>query len=237
MKLFNIFLIAAVAAFADPLAPRNFIAPNETAQQNDADLKQNNFRLGLDPKEIEEVQKKDEQVQDAFNYFTNKEINYQPIIMPISSHDKIFLHHYFTTTILLPSGAIVSYVDTSTQLGVLKHENNTLLLRPNADFKIANITIIYKLNGTNYVMNILASRYEKTSDEKINLIYSYVDVKKRSDLEIISIYIETNKEYPKNKYSYINIDGITYRIVEDEIAGKAFVNGKKYRVDNNVIYK
>ena len=42
---------------------------------------------------------------------------------------------------------------------------------------------------------------------------------------------------PKQKYSYIQINDITYRIVEDEEYGKVFIKGKKYRVDNNTIYK
>ena len=51
------------------------------------------------------------------------------------------------------------------------------------------------------------------------------------------IYIKENGDFPKDKFSYVNVDGVSYRIVEDDKYGNLFVNGKKYRIDNNTIYK
>lgn len=170
--------------------------------------------------------------------FLKKEINYKPVIRPIASMDSITLHPYFTFTLLLPPGSIISHIDSSMPMAVLKFENNTVLIRPNTDFKVSNITILYNLNNTNYVLNLLASFYEcDKALDKLNLVYSYRDVPKLDDLEVINAYIRENGSMPQSKYSYIQIDDISYRIVEDDKYGNIFIDNKKYRVDNNTVFK
>ncbi|EJE0943544.1 hypothetical protein M4P98_001944, partial [Campylobacter upsaliensis] len=149
---------------ANPLEPKNFSAPTLQelqAQQGNTenlqDLKTNEFYLNLNPKEIDSIQKKDDAIREAFDRFSQKEINYKPVIRPIASMDSISLHPYFTFTLLLPKGSIINHIDSSSPMAVLKFENNALLIRPNADFKIANLTILYKLKDTNHILNILAT--------------------------------------------------------------------------------
>ncbi|EKM3878387.1 hypothetical protein PUT20_001342 [Campylobacter upsaliensis] len=230
---------------ANPLEPKNFSAPTLQelqAQQGNTenlqDLKTNEFYLNLNPKEIDSIQKKDDAIREAFDRFSQKEINYKPVIRPIASMDSISLHPYFTFTLLLPKGSIINHIDSSSPMAVLKFENNALLIRPNADFKIANLTILYKLKDTNHILNILATLYKRNNElDKLNLVYSYSNLEKLDDLEVIQAYIKENKAMPKQKYSYIQINDISYRIVEDEDYGKVFIAGKKYRVDNNTIYR
>lgn len=230
-------------ALANPLEPKNFIAPstrelNTNNNQNLEDLRANEFYLNLNQKEIEAVQKKDDEIREAFDRFSQKEINYKPVIRPIASMDTISLHPYFTFSLLLPAGSIINHIDSSTPMAVLKFENNALLVRPNADFKIANLTILYKLNEKNHILNILAHFYEKNEElDKLNLVYAYVEDKKLDGLEVINAYIKENGSLPKQKYSYIQINDVSYRIVEDDKYGSIFIKGKKYRVDNNTIYK
>lgn len=230
-------------ALANPLEAKNFISPsqreiNTNNTQNLEDLKANEFYLNLNQKEIEAVQKKDDEIREAFDRFSQKEINYKPVIRPIASMDTISLHPYFTFSLLLPAGSVIEYVDSSQAMAVLQFENNALLVRPNADFKIANFTILYKLAEKNYILNILAHFYEKNDElDKLNLVYAYVEDKKLDGLAVINAYIKENKSLPKEKYSYIQINDVSYRIVEDEKYGSIFINNKKYRVDNNTIYK
>lgn len=226
------------------LEPKNFIAPSQSdlskgrGSEDFEDLKANEFYLNLNPDEIHSIKEKDNQIREAFDGFSQKEINYKPVIRALSSMDSITLHPYFTFTILLPSGAVVSHVDSSSPMAVLKFENNAILIRPNSDFKIANLTILYKLKETNHVLNILASFYKKDQElDKLNLIYSYSNLPKLDDLEVIQAYIKEYGGMPKNKFSYIQINDISYRIVEDDKYGNIFIKGKKYRVDNNTIYK
>lgn len=233
-------------AFANPLDPQNFIAPTKQelqqnrGDQNINDLRANSFYLNLDPKDINAIQKKDEEVRNAFDRFSQKEINFKPVIRPIASMDSINLHPYFTTTILLPKGSAISHIDSSSAMAVLKYENNAVLLRPNQDFKIANFTILYKLNDENKVLNILANFYEKNPadfQDKLNLIYSYLNVAKLDDLEVLSAYIKEFGALPKEKYSFIQIGDISYRIVKDDKYGNIMRGGNKYRIDNNTIYR
>lgn len=236
--------VSSAFANQNPLEPKNFVTPdvsNKNQNQDIEDLKSNEFRLNLTPEDIKKTQDKDKEIREAFDKFSQKEINYKPVIRPISSMDTITLHPYFTFSILLPSGSVINHIDSSTPMAVLKYENNAVLIRPNRDFKIsntANIVILYKLNDTNQILNILATFYEKNEEmDKLNLVYSYVNHKKLDDLEVIQAYIKEHNSYPKNKYSYLQINDITYRIVEDNQYGTVFINNKKYRVDNNTIYR
>ncbi|EOH7216764.1 hypothetical protein ACMCSW_001709, partial [Campylobacter coli] len=228
MKKISFLCLALInILFANPLEPKNFIAPTQQDIQekkgntdNLNDLKANEFYLNLDPEEIDSIQKKDNEIREAFDRFSQKEINYKPVIRPIASMDSITLHPYFTFTLLLPQGSVISHIDSSSPMAVLKYENNAVLIRPNSDFKIANLTILYKLKDVNHILNILATFYEKNNElDKLNLVYSYSNLKKLDDLEVIQAYIKEFKSLPKNKYSYIQINDISYRIVEDSKYG------------------
>lgn len=238
-----LFSIVALNLYAGPLDPKTFLTPTEnelkqSGMSGKEDLGLNNFYLNVKPEEVEKVRKQEEKVREAFDRFSEKEINYKPVIRPIASMDSITLHPYFTFTLLLPPGSTISHIDSSMPMAVLKYENNTVLIRPNTDFKVSNITIIYNLEDTNYVLNILATFYERDKAmDKLNLVYSYRNIPKLDDLEVINAYIRENNALPTSKYSYIQIDDISYRIVEDEKYGNIFIENKKYRVDNNTVFK
>lgn len=239
-KIIYLVGILVLCLNANPLDPKNFTAPSqqEIAQGKDiSDLKNNSFFLDFGENEIKEVQDKEKSIREAFDKFSRKEINYKPMILPLSSFDNIDLHPYFTFTLLLPQGSVISHIDSSSPMAVLKFENNAVLIRPNMDFEVANITILYKLNDKNQILNILANRYEKVSGSKLNLTYAYENIKKQDDLAVIHAYIKENGAYPSKEYSYIQLDGISYRIVQDNKYGTNFVNGKKYRVDNQTIFR
>ena len=224
-----------------PLAPQHFIPLTKSEIANDnkgmGDLRANEFYLNLNKNDIQTLQKKDKEIREVFDGFSDREINYKPVIRPIASMDSITLHPYFTFSLLLPKGAVISHIDSSTPMAVLKYDNNAALIRPNSDFQISNFTVLYKLDETNHIMNIIANRYEKDRGERLNTIYSYVSDKKLEPLEVIHAYVMENGRYPDKKFNYININGVSYRIVEDDKYGTEFVNHKKYRVDNGTVHK
>ncbi|TEY00711.1 hypothetical protein [Campylobacter sp. US33a] len=224
----------------NPLAPQNFIQPKAIEQNQNKDLndlKTNEFYLNMDVNDIRNIQSRDKELKDALYQFSQKEINYKPVIRPISSMDTIQLHPYFTHSILLPEGAVISYVDSSVEMAILKYENNMLMLRPKSNFDIANLAIVYKLDEKNQILNILAERYSVRDGEKLNQVITYKNIEKRDPLYVIQAYRMQNGKLPDKKYNYIKIDGIDYRIVEDNQYGNISIENKNYRVDNNVIYK
>lgn len=238
LVLFVLFLSFLNAQ--SPLDPKNFSMPSKKELQNNKDiedLKTNNFYLNLDESEINETLSQDRNIREAFDGFSQREINYKPVIRPIASMDTISLHPYFTFTLLLPAGSVISHIDSSVAMAVLKYENNAVLIRANADFQISNLTILYKLNNKNQVLNILANKYEKINGEKLNLLYQYENNQKLDKMQVLHTYIKEYGNYPTQKYSYIDIGGVTYRIVEDNKYGDIFLRGKLYRIDNNVIHK
>jgi hypothetical protein len=236
-------LLGSSVVLADPLDSVNFrpLSKSEAAQRQNGganDLEIKKFYLDIDPSEIKNVQQKDRELKEAFDRFDEALVNYKPAIRPVSTVDQIMLHPYFTTTLLLPKGSVISFVDVSTEMEVLKWDQNTVLVRPKKDFTIANFTVIYSLNEKNYVLNVLSKYYERRdTEDRLNLVYSYRDVDKIEDLEVIQIYAKVYGELPKKNYNYVYIDDILYRIILDEKFGKVMIEGKKFRVDTGTTYQ
>jgi hypothetical protein len=242
-KKMSIFLIGLTICFADPLSPQNFkpLTDVEVAQQQQQGTNSNEFAikkfyLDINPNEIKNVQQKDKEIRETFDRFDDKLVNYKPIIRPIMSMDTVYVHPYVATTLLLPAGSEISHVDTSITLATLKWQQNTIIFRPHSDFETATLTVIYSLDGKNYVFSIVAKRYEKGEDEKLNIIYAYRDVKTLDSLEVIDIFAKVYGHLPNDDYNYIYIDDILYRIVKDEKFGTVMIDRKKYRVETGTIY-
>lgn len=236
MFLAFVFVLPILGTDNNPLDPQNFrsLTDQEILNQSGAgnDLKIKNFYMNLDENEIKEVQKRNQELKEIFDQFDENLVNYKPLTKPISTMDKITTHPYFTTTILLPTGSVISSIDMSVEPITLKFEQNTILLRVKKDFTIANLAVIYSLDKKNYVANFLVEKYDRSkSDEKLNIVIEYKNIQKRDDLEVLSTYMKTYGDCPKEKYSYILIDGISYRIIKDNKNGNLFVNNEKYRVD------
>lgn len=239
IKVLKILVIGLIISnlTADPLDPINFrpLTEQEVVNSQEAqtsDLKIKKFYLDIKDEEIKKLQEKDRKLSDLFDDFDETLLNYKPIQKPISTIDRIMTHPYFTTTILFPNGAVISSVDMSVEPITLKYEQNTILIRVKKDFKISNMTVIYSLENKNYVANFIIEKYDRRkTDEKLNLVFDFQNVKKRDDFEVINLYVKTYGKFPKEDYNYIEIDGITYRIIKDEKFGNISVGNIKYRVD------
>ena len=64
----------------------------------------------------------------------------------------------------------------------------------------------------------------------------YKNTKRLDDLEVVQIYRDTYHKDPTDKYNYIEINGIFYRIIREDrrIAsedGYIFIRNKPYRID------
>ena len=213
--------------------PETLKALNEQeAQKVPEDLAKNNFYLNINPKDIKELQEKDKTIKEHLDKFDGAILNYKPVIRPMMTNDEIQVHPYFSTTVLLPVGAKISYTDISIEPQVIKAEQNTILLRMKKDFEVGNLTVLYKIGEENYVLNIMLKRYDRAlTDEKLSLVYSYQKLNVKSELEVMSEYVRTYGKYPTEKVSYVWLDGITYRLIEDKNNGTLMFKDKKYLVD------
>lgn len=242
MKKILLFLVYITICIGAELPSSTFSTPTpqEEAQNQQVgqDLRIKKFFLDI-PKNkdlAKEVIEQDKESREILDRFDDVIINSKPEVRAISSQDSILIHPYFTTTILLPLGSEISYVDSSGESEVLKFDQNALMFRPKKNFETANLSILYSKNKQNYVMNILLNRYHRGKDNQLNLIISYVDKPKLSPLEVLYTYFKENGEYPNKDFSYIKIDDIYYRIVLDDKNGYINIGNKKYRVDNRKPY-
>ena len=226
-----------------PLSPKNFSVPELNKNQNRKndeiqDLKNNQFYLGLDKNKVKEVQQKDKINKHVLDKFDNISINQKPVVKSISSQDAIALHPYFTTTLLLPKGSVVSYA-TGKMFQDIKHSQNMVTVDIPNDFDRGNLVIVYTLANKNRVLNVMAKRFDKKEirREVLNTMYSYRLQPDLSDLEVLQAYVKEYRKYPTKKYSYLYVGDITYRIVQDNTYGTVFFKGKKYRVENGIVGK
>lgn len=203
------------------------------------DLKIKKFFLNTPTEQIKEVQQKSIEQQKTFDGFDDSVVNKKPEIRPLSSMDEIFVHPYFTTTVLLPVGSVISYAESSLPTNVFRYDENAIIFQPQKNAVIGNITVFYTLDGKNKNLNLIIKLYGKEilAGNKINITYSYRDVKKLDPLDVINIYVKEYGKLPDKPYNYVYIDDIVYRIVKDDVNGKIMFNGNKYRVGIGVMYK
>ena len=78
----------------------------------------------------------------------------------------------------------------------------------------------------------MLKRYDRAlTDEKLSLVYHYQKLNVRSDLEVMNAFVRTYGKYPTEKVSYVYLDGISYRLIEDKKNGTLLFKDKKYLVD------
>ncbi len=227
---------------SNPLEPQTFATPSEADQLQGKipnDLVVKRFYLDMHPSEIKSVIRKDDKTKEILDRFDTAKMNHKPVVLPISSMVETSVHPYFSTTFILPAGAVISYAEASETPEILKHDQNILTYRPKKDFTVCNIPIVYSLNGQNRLINLLVRRFDEKElkGDQINLVYAFRDVQKLDDLKVIEIYAKEYGYLPKKKFNYIYIDDVLYRIVKDDKYGNVMIAGNKYRVSNGAIFK
>lgn len=225
-----------------PLKPENFSIPETDKNNRNADkvddLKVNEFYLNIDSKSLKEVQSKHKENKHLLDGFDNISINQKPVVKSISSTDTIAMHPYFTTTILLPKGSVISYA-SGKMFNSIKHSQNMLTVDIANDFDRGNLVVVYSEKEQNKILNVLVKKFDKNEikSEVLNTVYSYVNVPELSNIEVIQAFIKEYGRYPQKKYEYLYVGDMVYRIVTDDKYGDVFVKGKKYRIDRDIVQK
>lgn len=235
-----VLLYSREATSSSPLQPENFTIPetNNKSKNSTDDLKINEFYLNIDPKSLKEVQGKHKENKHLLDSFDSVSVNQKPVIKSISSTDTIAMHPYFTTTILLPKGSVISYA-SGKMFNSIKHAQNMLTVDIANDFDRGNLVIVYSQKEQNKILNILVKKFDKNEikSEVLNTVYSYVEVLELSNIEILQAFVKEYGRYPEKKHEYLYAGDMVYRIVTDDKYGDVFVKGKKYRIDREIIQK
>lgn len=226
-----------------PLKPSNFSLPEEQKTRNRSakqlnDLNINKFYLNIDSNKMKEVQKRDKSNKHLLDKFDNITINQKPVIKSITSQESISIHPYFTTTILLPKGSLISFA-RGKMFDKILFDQNMLTIDVNNDFDRGNLVIVYSEKEQNKILNLMVKRFDKNEIKRdvLNTVYSYQNYTPLTDVEVIQTYVKEYKKYPTEKYNYLYVADVVYRIVLDNDYGNVFVKGNKYRVDNSLVYK
>lgn len=162
-----------------------------------------------------------------------------PLVKPLRTIDNVYIHPSKSTTILLPPGSKIEsafstlgYVDLHIQSGL-----NMIDLTAKDQFVSDSAIIVFNLNGKNFIMKLLLSKYEQLSNHRNQFysIISYYQPKKQSDIDVLMAYKKEYGNYPKKKYSFINLDGITYKITRDNKYGNIKIENLKYRIETRIV--
>jgi len=226
-----------------PLKPSNFTLPDTEVKRSkkakkNKDLEVNKFYLNMNSNKLKQVQNKDKRNKHVLDKFDNITINQKPVIKSISSQDTISVHPYFTTTILLPKGSVISFA-RGKMFDEILHDQNMLTIDVKNNFDRGNLVIVYSEKEQNKILNLMVKRFDKREikREVLNTVYSYRNFEPLSDMDVIQAYIKEYKKYPNDKFNYLYVADVVYRIVKDNDYGNVFINGNKYRVDNGIVYK
>ena len=227
----------------NPLKPSNFSLTEEKKTRGRSenkldDLNVNKFYLNIDSNKMKEVQYKDKSNKHVLDKFDNITINQKPVIKSIGSQESISIHPYFTTTILLPKGSVISFA-RGKRFEKILFDQNMLTVDVDNTFDRGNLVIVYSEKEQNKILNLMIKRFDKKEIKKeiLNTVYSFQSLKPLSDVEVIQAYVKEYKKYPSEKFNYLYVADVVYRIVLDNDYGNVFVKGNKYRVDNGLIYK
>lgn len=239
----SIILARNVEVSNSPLKPSNFNLPEDKqirgrSNEKIDDLNINKFYLNIDSQKVKEVQTKDKSNKHLLDKFDNITINQKPVVKSITSQDAISIHPYFTTTILLPKGSIISFA-RGKRFEKILFDQNMLTVDVDNSFDRGNLVIVYSEKNQNKILNLMVKRFDKSEIKKevLNTVYSYKNYKPLTDVEVIQAYIKEYNSFPMKKFNYLYVADVVYRIVLDNEYGNVFVNGNKYRVDNGLVHK
>lgn len=161
-----------------------------------------------------------------------------PLLKPFKTIEEVYLHPSKSTTVLLPEG---SKIESAYTLGYsevnFQQSLNILDFITKENFISDTATVVFSLDEKIYLLKIKLEKYKQSTKPK-NTFYSIISLympKKVSDVNVLLAYEKEYGEFPQNKYSFIKLDGITYKIILDDKYGKIKINNMKYRIETRKI--
>lgn len=161
-----------------------------------------------------------------------------PLVKRLSTIDVIYVHPRRSLTILLPSSAKITYIKPTFGARILEYDrdnpSNVFILQVDKEFTSGNMDVFFVVGDEKKLLKLRVETYRQRPDDKTQMLYSVIDYREPAQIQDIDVLAAFKKEfgfYPKEKISFINMNGVVYKIIEDNNYGSILSpSGKKYRL-------
>lgn len=147
----------------------------------------------------------------------------------------VHLHPQFQTVLMFDKevvGASASFPAT-----VFRKEKNVIVVQPSPQVHGGNITVILRDPKTSapFVSSIVVRRLnpyvEGKKREVLYLFYYFVDREILSPVQVLEEYRRIYGHYPEREVETFFVNGVAYKIMQDEVYGSVRVGNRTYRVE------
>lgn len=209
--------------------------------KGDLNLNKAYLQLFYSKEDIRGIRSKSEVIDKELEGTAELSESFKPLEKTIQTVDKIYLHPKRSVTVILPSGSQITRVTPTFDMKFLEfdesHPSNIFTLLSMPAFVSGDITVYYTMGTKNYVMKLVCEKYTQTKDssQSYHAVIAYKETISIDPFTVMEAYKKEFGSYPAHKYSFITLNSVVYKIIEDQQYGKLTApNGKKYRVDTQV---
>lgn len=178
---------------------------------------------------------------DGTGFFSE---SFKPLEKIVQTVDKIYLHPKRSVTVMLPAGSEITHLTPTFSAKFIEYDETrpsnifTVLSMPS--FVSGDVTVYYSIRGKSYIMKLICEKYAQTNDttQSYYSVIAYKEAPVYEPFDVMEAYKKEYGSYPIRKYSFITLNGMVFKIIEDRDYGSLSVpNGKKYRVEAQINQK
>lgn len=230
----------------DAIDSQNNEQQSGNEKSDKADLKVNRAYLDLikNVNEIRSLRKQSDTIINELDGTAEMAESFQPISKAVKTIDTLYLHPKRSVTVMLPNEAKITHVTPTFDSKFLEydemHPSNVFTLLSMPSFSSGDLTVYYSIGDKNFVMKLICKKYAQKSDDMqmFHPVVAYVTPKEKSAFEVMEIYKKEFGSYPIRKYSFVTIEGVAYKIIEDQNYGTLTTPaGRKYRIETQVVQR
>lgn len=241
IRIVKMIIIVPALIFSVSCAEEGLIdgpSKGKGGDKGDLNLNKAYLQLFYSKEDIRGIRSKSEVIDKELEGTSELSESFKPLEKTIQTVDKIYLHPKRSVTVILPSGSQITRVTPTFDMKFLEfddaHPSNIFTLLSMPAFVSGDITVYYTIGTKNYVMKLICEKYSQTKDssQTYHAVIAYKETVCVDPFSVMEAYKKEFGVYPTQKYSFITLNGVVYKIIEDQQYGKLTApNGKKYRVD------
>lgn len=147
----------------------------------------------------------------------------------------IKVHPYFQSVLMFDKEVIGASASFSTT--VFRKQGNIIIVQPDPSVQGGNITVLLKdpATGKPFASSIVVRKLNPYMEGKkkdvLYLFYYFADREILSPVQVLEEYRRIYGHYPSKEVETFFINGVAYKIMEDEVHGEVRIGKKTYRVE------
>lgn len=226
---------------SEQISPDVSINASDEKQKIDLNLNKAYLDLFYNKARIRDVRAKSDAIDKELEGTADLAESFKPLEKSITTVDKLFLHPMRSATVILPEGAKITYLSPTFNAKFIEYDKdnqkNLFNILPMPAFTSGDITIYYTIGDKNFILKLVCEKYLQleNSSKMYYGVVVYKDYKALSAFDVMEAYRKEYSRYPLEHYSFITIESVVYKIIQDDKYGVLTApNGKRYRIETNI---